>query len=92
MGGMKNKTSTTTAAVSVAGLRKSFGDTVVLDGIDLNVPAGTIFSLLGPNGAGTVRSMPSSTTVSPNDLRSPVADTAAVAADCWFFMPPMLRP
>ena len=52
MGGMKNKTSTTTAAVSVAGLRKSFGDTVVLDGIDLNVPAGTIFSLLGPNGAG----------------------------------------
>jgi ABC-2 type transport system ATP-binding protein len=41
-----------TAAVSAAGLRKSFGDTVVLDGIDLNVPTGTIFSLLGPNGAG----------------------------------------
>ena len=38
--------------MSAAGLRKSFGDTVVLDGIDLNVPAGTIFSLLGPNGAG----------------------------------------
>ena len=52
MGGMKNKQSTATAAVSAAGLRKSFGDTVVLDGIDLNVPAGTIFSLLGPNGAG----------------------------------------
>ena len=49
---MKNKQSTATAAVSAAGLRKSFGDTVVLDGIDLNVPAGTIFSLLGPNGAG----------------------------------------
>ncbi len=44
--------STRTAAVSATGLRKSFGDTVVLDGIDLNVPAGTIFSLLGPNGAG----------------------------------------
>jgi ABC-2 type transport system ATP-binding protein len=42
----------TTAAVSAAGLRKSFDDTVVLDGIDLSVPAGTIFSLLGPNGAG----------------------------------------
>jgi ABC-2 type transport system ATP-binding protein len=52
MGGMKNRRPTTTAAVSAAGLRKSFGDTVVLDGIDLNVPTGTIFSLLGPNGAG----------------------------------------
>jgi ABC-2 type transport system ATP-binding protein len=36
----------------VSGLRKSFGDKVVLDGIDLTVAAGTIFSLLGPNGAG----------------------------------------
>ena len=39
-------------AISATGLRKSFGDHVVLDGIDLNVPEGTIFSLLGPNGAG----------------------------------------
>jgi ABC-2 type transport system ATP-binding protein len=36
----------------VTGLRKSFGDKVVLDGIDLTVAEGTIFSLLGPNGAG----------------------------------------
>jgi ABC-2 type transport system ATP-binding protein len=49
---MTQNQSTETAAVSVTGLRKSFGDTVVLDGIDLHVPAGTIFSLLGPNGAG----------------------------------------
>jgi ABC-2 type transport system ATP-binding protein len=40
------------AAIAVSGLRKSFGDTVVLDGIDLEVPEGTTFSLLGPNGAG----------------------------------------
>ncbi|HLI39327.1 MAG TPA: ATP-binding cassette domain-containing protein [Streptosporangiaceae bacterium] len=40
------------AAISVAGLRKSFGGTVVLDGIDLTVAEGTIFALLGPNGAG----------------------------------------
>src|SRR5574341_2540343 len=33
-------------------LRKSFGDQVVLDGIDLDVPEGPVFSLLGPNGAG----------------------------------------
>jgi ABC-2 type transport system ATP-binding protein len=39
-------------AISATGLRKSFGDHLVLDGIDLHVPAGTIFALLGPNGAG----------------------------------------
>src|SRR4051794_16884300 len=38
--------------ISVTGLRKSFGDHLVLDGIDLTVPAGTVFSLLGANGAG----------------------------------------
>jgi ABC-2 type transport system ATP-binding protein len=40
------------SAIAVAGLRKSFGDKVVLDGIDLRVAEGTIFALLGPNGAG----------------------------------------
>ncbi|HEV2782540.1 MAG TPA: ATP-binding cassette domain-containing protein [Actinophytocola sp.] len=40
------------SAIAVVGLRKSFGDKVVLDGIDLDVPRGKIFSLLGPNGAG----------------------------------------
>jgi ABC-2 type transport system ATP-binding protein len=44
--------STTPAALTVTGLHKAFGDTVVLDGIDLDVPAGTVFALLGPNGAG----------------------------------------
>ncbi|MET9490083.1 ATP-binding cassette domain-containing protein [Nocardia sp. NPDC006630] len=39
-------------AITASGLRKSYGEHTVLDGIDLNVPAGTIFSLLGPNGAG----------------------------------------
>ncbi len=38
--------------IFVNGLRKSFGDLVVLDGIDLTVPAGTVFALLGSNGAG----------------------------------------
>ncbi|PRX97974.1 ATP-binding cassette domain-containing protein [Allonocardiopsis opalescens] len=40
------------AAIAATGLRKSFGTHVVLDGIDLDIPAGTVFSLLGPNGAG----------------------------------------
>ena len=41
-----------TSAIAVTRLRKAYGDKVVLDGIDLDVPAGTIFSMLGPNGAG----------------------------------------
>ncbi|MBB5825084.1 ATP-binding cassette domain-containing protein [Micromonospora carbonacea] len=39
-------------AIAVTGLRKSFGDRAVLDGVDLSVPAGTVFALLGANGAG----------------------------------------
>ena len=40
------------SAIAATGLRKSFGDKIVLDGIDLDVTEGTTFSLLGPNGAG----------------------------------------
>ena len=43
---------TAVAAISARGLRKSFGEKTVLDGIDLTVPPGTILALLGPNGAG----------------------------------------
>ncbi|WP_026453059.1 daunorubicin resistance protein DrrA family ABC transporter ATP-binding protein [Saccharomonospora iraqiensis] len=39
-------------AVATTGLRKSFGDHVVLDGLDLTIPAGTVLALLGANGAG----------------------------------------
>ncbi|MFI6089313.1 ATP-binding cassette domain-containing protein [Streptomyces sp. NPDC051218] len=42
----------TTTAIAANGLRKSYGDKTVLDGIDLTVPAGSVFALLGPNGAG----------------------------------------
>jgi ABC-2 type transport system ATP-binding protein len=45
-------TTTSTAAITTRGLRKSYGDKLVLDGIDLQVPEGTIYALLGPNGAG----------------------------------------
>ena len=45
-------TTTDELAISATGLRKAYGDKTVLDGIDLAVPTGTIFSLLGPNGAG----------------------------------------
>jgi ABC-2 type transport system ATP-binding protein len=39
-------------AVTATGLRKSYGEKIVLDGIDLSVAEGTVFALLGPNGAG----------------------------------------
>ncbi|MGD1217036.1 ATP-binding cassette domain-containing protein [Streptomyces krungchingensis] len=42
----------TSLAIAANGLRKSYGDRTVLDGIDLAVPAGSVFALLGPNGAG----------------------------------------
>ena len=42
----------TATAIRATGLRKSYGDTLVLDGIDLEVATGSVFALLGPNGAG----------------------------------------
>ena len=42
----------TETAILVEGLAKRFGDVMALDGIDFQVPTGTIFGLLGPNGAG----------------------------------------
>ncbi|MEO6999435.1 MAG: ATP-binding cassette domain-containing protein [Terracoccus sp.] len=45
-------TSTAQPAIEVAGLRKAYGGHTVLDGIDLEVPCGTVLALLGPNGAG----------------------------------------
>jgi daunorubicin resistance ABC transporter ATP-binding subunit len=43
---------TTTAAILAEGVRQTFGDVVALDGLELEVEAGTVFGLLGPNGAG----------------------------------------
>ncbi|MGY0018043.1 ATP-binding cassette domain-containing protein [Streptomyces sp. cg35] len=42
----------TSLAIAANELRKSYGDKTVLDGIDLRIPAGSVFALLGPNGAG----------------------------------------
>src|SRR6202043_313501 len=63
-----------TSAIAVSGMRKAYGDKTVLDGIDLDVPAGTVFSLLGPNGAGKTTTVNVLTTLMKAD-----AGTARVA-------------
>ena len=39
-------------AIEARGLRKTFGSTVALDGVDLRVEEGRILGIVGPNGAG----------------------------------------
>jgi ABC-2 type transport system ATP-binding protein len=67
-------------AISIAGLRKSYGSKVVLDSIDLVVDEGTVFSLLGPNGAGKTTMVQILSTLIPadrGDLRVAGHDLAA---------------
>jgi ABC-2 type transport system ATP-binding protein len=78
---------TPTLAIPATGLRKSFGDKVVLDGIDLAVAEGTIFALLGPNGAGKTTAVRILSTLIPADGgqvrvagHDPAADPDAVRA------------
>jgi ABC-2 type transport system ATP-binding protein len=51
------------AAILVEGLGKRFGDLVAVDGIDFQVPAGTVLGLLGPNGAGKTTTVRILTTI-----------------------------
>ena len=74
-------------AIEVTALRKSYGDHVVLDGIDLTVAEGTIFSLLGPNGAGKTTTVQILSTIISADAgqihvagHDPVTDPGAVRA------------
>ncbi|MFI0779535.1 ATP-binding cassette domain-containing protein [Streptomyces sp. NPDC021212] len=65
---------TTSQALAIAarGLHKAYGEKKVLDGIDLTVPQGTVFSLLGPNGAGkttAVKILSTLITADAGDLR-----------------------
>ena len=63
-----------TLAIDARALRKRFGRTDVLSGLDLAVPTGTVFALLGPNGAGKTTTINILTT-----LVTPDSGTAAVA-------------
>ncbi|WP_433605627.1 ATP-binding cassette domain-containing protein [Prescottella agglutinans] len=77
-----------THAVSVTGLRKTFDGRTVLDGVDLRVPAGTVFALLGANGAGKTTTVRVLSTLLPFDAgevevagHSLPSDARAVRAD-----------
>ena len=54
-----------TAAVRCVGLRQAFGETVAVDGLDLEVTEGEVFGLLGPNGAGKTTTIRLITTLLP---------------------------
>ena len=63
-----------TTAIEVTGIAKSYGDHPVLRGLDLTVPAGTVYALLGPNGAGkTTMVRILSTLISADDGEARVA-------------------
>ena len=60
----------TRTAISVNGLRKAYGDKVVLDGIDLSLGEGEVLALLGPNGAGKTTCVKILSTLIPADAGS----------------------
>jgi ABC-2 type transport system ATP-binding protein len=62
-----------TQVVTVRGLRKAYGNRVVVDGLDLDVPAGEIVGLIGANGAGKT-----TTVECIQGLRKPDAGTLRV--------------
>ncbi|MFF5785330.1 ATP-binding cassette domain-containing protein [Streptomyces sp. NPDC012693] len=61
-------------AIHAEGLVKTFGDVRALDGVDLDVPEGTVLGLLGPNGAGKTTAVRVLTTLlQPDSGRAVVA-------------------
>jgi ABC-2 type transport system ATP-binding protein len=66
-------------ALEMAGLSKTFGETVAVDAIDLTVPRGSFFGLVGPNGAGKT-----TTLLMATGLLRPDSGTARVfGVDVW---------
>jgi len=70
----------TDSMIQAEGLTKHYGETVALDGIDLDVPAGSILGMLGPNGAGKTTAVRILTTLAlPDDGSARVAGYDVVA-------------
>jgi ABC-2 type transport system ATP-binding protein len=69
------------AIIEVRGVKKAFGSTKALDGVDLTVQAGTVLGLLGPNGAGKTTLVRILATLSDADSGTATVDGIDVAAD-----------
>jgi len=68
-----------TAALALLGLRKRFGATIAVDGLDLEIPAGSFYGIVGPNGAGKTTTLSMAT-----GLLTPDAGTVLVhGIDLW---------
>ncbi|MEJ2870707.1 ABC transporter ATP-binding protein [Actinomycetospora sp. OC33-EN08] len=66
-------------ALHLAGLRKAFGATVAVDGVGLDVPAGSFFGLVGPNGAGKTTTL----SMAVGLLRPDAGSAAVYGVDVW---------
>lgn len=66
-------------AIETVGLTKSYGDVQALAGVDLRVPAGSIFGFLGPNGAGKTTAM----RILVGLLRATGGRAAVLGRDVW---------
>jgi ABC-2 type transport system ATP-binding protein len=71
------------SAISLRGLRKHFGAKVAVDGIDLDVPAGSFFGLVGPNGAGKTTTLRMATGL----LRPDAGSVSILGIDVWSQLP-----
>ncbi len=69
----------TEAALSIRGLYKRFGEKIAVDGIDLDVPAGSFFGLVGPNGAGKTTTLSMATGL----LRPDAGRLTILGVDVW---------
>jgi ABC-2 type transport system ATP-binding protein len=67
------------AALALRGLRKRFGATIAVDGLDLDIPSGSFYGIVGPNGAGKTTTLSMAT-----GLLTPDAGTVLVhGVDLW---------
>jgi ABC-2 type transport system ATP-binding protein len=66
------------AAITVRGLTKRYGSVLALDGLDLDIPAGSVFGFLGPNGAGKTTTLRILTSLAnATDGRATILDSPA---------------
>jgi len=79
--GWHTEVPTTAGMIVVDGLRKSFGDHLVLDGIGFSVEEGSVFALLGPNGSGKTTTVQILSTLLPPDAGDVRIDGHDLARD-----------